>query len=102
MRVVAFNRVLTALALMTSLAPPAHAERERGSRDQAQGQTYAAETTLPQRRVALQRAIELVQRATGGRILEAKEFGNQDRIKVLIGNGEVRIVYVDATTGAMR
>ena len=104
MRAVAFNRALTALALvlMTSFAPPADAERERGSRDQAQGQPHAAETTMPQRRVSLQQAIELVQRATGGRILEAKEFGGQGRIKVLIGNGEVRIVYVDATTGAMR
>ena len=105
MRVVAFNRVLPVLALVlvASLAPPAHAERERGSRDQARGQAYAAETTMPQRRrVSLQRAVELVQRATGGRILEAKEFGDQDRIKVLSGNGEVRIVYVDAATGAMR
>ena len=104
MRAVAFNRVLLVLALVlvASLAPPAHAERERGSRDQARGQAYAAETTMPQRRVSLQRAVELVQRATGGRILEAKEFGDQDRIKVLSDNGEVRIVYVDAATGAMR
>jgi hypothetical protein len=43
-----------------------------------------------------------VRRATGGRILDAKEPSDQDRIKVLTSSGDVRIVYVDVATGAVR
>jgi hypothetical protein len=35
-------------------------------------------------------------------VLDAKDLGSQYRIKVLTRNGEVRVVFVDAETGAMR
>jgi hypothetical protein len=44
----------------------------------------------------------MVQRATGGKVLDARDLGGQYRIKVLTRSGEVRVVYVDAQTGAMR
>jgi uncharacterized membrane protein YkoI len=44
----------------------------------------------------------MVQRATRGKVLDAKDLGDQYRIKVLTRSGEVRVVYVDAQTGAMR
>jgi uncharacterized membrane protein YkoI len=43
-----------------------------------------------------------VQRATGGRVLDARESGEGYRVKVLTRRGEVRTVYVDARTGEMR
>jgi uncharacterized membrane protein YkoI len=54
------------------------------------------------RRISLAQAIEAVQRATGGKVLDAKDLGSQYRIKVLTRTGEVRVVFVDAETGAMR
>ena len=64
-------------------------------------QSYAPETAQRQR-VSLEQAVQTVARATGGRILDAKAVGNEYRIKVLTKRGEVRVVYVDAETGAMR
>lgn len=58
-----------------------------------------------QARISLSEATELVQRATGGRVLSAQAVREQGRdayrIKVLTRQGEVRIVYVDAATGSM-
>jgi len=64
-------------------------------------QSYAPATAQRQR-VSLEQAVATVARATGGRILDAKAVGNEYRIKVLTKRGEVRVVYVDAETGAMR
>ncbi len=59
-------------------------------------------STVAERRVTLAQAVAIVQRATGGKVLDAKDLGGQYRIKVLTRSGEVRVVYVDAQTGAMR
>jgi uncharacterized membrane protein YkoI len=53
-------------------------------------------------RISLEQAVARVQRATGGRVLDARAAGNGYRIKVLTREGEVRIVHVDGSTGAMR
>jgi uncharacterized membrane protein YkoI len=71
---------------------------------QAQGaaQQSFAPSTAQSARLSLEQAAEAVARSTGGRILDAKAVGREYRIKVLTRRGEVRVVYVDAETGAMR
>jgi uncharacterized membrane protein YkoI len=53
-------------------------------------------------RISLEQAVARVQRATGGRVLDARDEGEQHRVKVLTRQGEVRVVIVDARSGAMR
>ena len=57
---------------------------------------------LAQQRISIEQAIAIVQRETGGKVLDARAQGQQYRIKVLTRGGEVRVVYVDAATGATR
>ena len=58
-----------------------------------------------QRRMSMNEAVELVQSQTGGRVLQAQEVRGDGRdiyrIKVLTRQGEVRIVHVNAETGAI-
>jgi hypothetical protein len=68
----------------------------------AAGPPGFAPSTAQRARVSLEQAVDRVARATGGRILDAKAVGNEYRIKVLTKRGEVRVIYVDADTGAMR
>jgi hypothetical protein len=89
------------LALLIGLCSTAQADRDRWFRDPGGAQGYAPHT-VAERRVTLAQAIEAVQRATGGKVLDAKDLGSQYRIKVLTRSGEVRVFYVDAATGAMR
>ena len=42
-------------------------------------------------RISIEEAIAIVQRETGGRVLDARAQGQQYRIKVLTRSGEVRI-----------
>jgi hypothetical protein len=65
------------------------------------GQQSFAPSTAQRARLTLEQAAEAVARSTGGRILDAKAVGREYRIKVLTRRGEVRVVYVDAETGAM-
>ena len=90
-----------ALALLAVLPVTADAAGPGRSREQLEPQHYAPYSTA-ERRVSLQQAIASVQRTTGGRVLDARDLGDQYRIKVLTRSGEVRVVYVDAATGAMR
>jgi Peptidase propeptide and YPEB domain len=92
-------RALVALALLANLCVPAQAQRWPPGPTGAQG---FAPRTVAERRVNLAQAIAIVQRATGGKVLDAKDLGGQYRVKVLTRSGEVRVVYVDAQTGAMR
>jgi uncharacterized membrane protein YkoI len=97
------KHLLLALAVvMTTLAAPAEARRERPPRDQLWPDTSERRRDEAERRVSLERAIQSVQRATGGRVLDARDLGDEYRIKVLTRDGEVRTVRVDAYTGAMR
>ena len=94
------KRALPALILLASLCGSAHAGHDPRLRAPEAGQGFAPQT-VADRRISLAQAIEAVQRATGGKVLDAKDLGSQYRIKVLTRNGEVRVVFVDAETGAM-
>jgi uncharacterized membrane protein YkoI len=47
-------------------------------------------------------AASIAARATGGKVLSVENAGNVFLVKVLLGNGQVKIVQVDAATGAVR
>jgi len=94
-------RLALALALSGGAMISAHAGSDRWYKDAREAQGFSAHR-MAQQRITLQQAIDIVQRATGGRVLDAKEGNGQYRIKVLTRNGEVRVVYVDAQTGEMR
>lgn len=104
MKSVLSKHLLLALAVvMTTLAAPADARRERVPRDQLWPDASERRRDEAQRRrISLEQAIQSVQRATGGRVLDARDGGDEYRIKVLTRDGEVRTVRVDAYTGAMR
>ena len=99
MRILTSTRALLGLILLAGMYMPAQAQRWAADVGGAQG--YAPRA-VAERRVTLAQALEIVQRATGGKVLDAKDLGAQYRIKVLTRGGEVRVVYVDAQTGAMR
>jgi uncharacterized membrane protein YkoI len=56
--------------------------------------------------VSLDEAVAQVRRDTGGRVLAAEARGERGRsvyrIKVLLPNGSVRVINVDAQSGTMR
>jgi len=54
---------------------------------------------LAQTKVSLDQAVAKVRRTFGGRILKAETRGNVHYIKVVMDNGRVRTVRVDANTG---
>jgi uncharacterized membrane protein YkoI len=99
--IVTKHLLLALLFCATLLAVPAEARRDRLPGDALWRDSPARERTQ-ERRVSLEQAIASVQRTTGGRVLDAKDLGDQYRIKVLTREGEVRIVRVDARSGAMR
>ncbi len=92
-------RALVGLMLLVGAFMPAQAQRWVPDSAAARG---FAPHTVAERRVSLAQAVEMVQRATGGKVLDAKDLGEQYRIKVLTRSGEVRVVYVNPQTGAMR
>src|SRR5689334_20122655 len=96
-----FLYAVTAIVLMlaSAVAGPALAQRGRWDASPA---PYAPRSAAEQRRVSMEQAIENVQRATGGKVLDARDSDGGYRIKVITRRGEVRVVYVDARTGAMR
>lgn len=57
---------------------------------------------LAEQRVSLDQAVSIVQRQTGGRVLDARAQGEGYRVKVLTRGGEVVVVFVDAKTGDVR
>ena len=92
---------LLALLLVGSMAPPLHAEHRRSEGEPRATEPFARRQ-IAEQRISIQQAIAIVQRETGGRVLDARDQGQQYRIKILTRKGEVRIVYVDARTGAVR
>jgi uncharacterized membrane protein YkoI len=94
------KRALPALILLASLCGSTHAAHDPWLRAPEAAQGFAPQT-VADRRISLAQAIEAVQRATGGKVLDAKDLGGQYRIKVLTRSGEIRVVFVDAETGAM-
>jgi uncharacterized membrane protein YkoI len=99
MKALTSAQVLAGLVLLAGLCVSAQAQR--WAPDNADAHGYAPRT-VAERRLSLAQAVEMVQRATRGKVLDAKDLGDQYRIKVLTRSGEVRVVYVDAQTGAMR
>jgi uncharacterized membrane protein YkoI len=51
--------------------------------------------------ISLDEAVARVRRETGGRVLSAEARDSRYRIKVLLPNGAVRVVNVDARSGRM-
>ncbi len=51
--------------------------------------------------ISLDEAVTRVRRDTGGRVLSAEARDSRYRIKVLMPNGAVRVVNVDARSGRM-
>ena len=97
------KHLLLALAFAAlTAAVPAQAQRNRPPRDQLWPDASEQRRDEERRRISIERAIQSVQRATGGRVLDARDNGDEYRIKVLTRDGEVRTVRVDAYTGAMR
>jgi uncharacterized membrane protein YkoI len=90
------RRILLALAVAALTLPALPAQAQRHATDGFALQRVA------QGRISLEQAIAKVQRATGGRVLDARATGDGYRIKVLTREGDVRVVYVDARTGEMR
>lgn len=93
---------LTLAAATTLLADPVHARQDHWGADAPGFAPAFAPQTVAEHRISLQQAVERVQRATGGRVLDAKDLGDHYRIKVLTRSGEVRIVVVDAASGDMK
>jgi hypothetical protein len=92
---------LLTLLLVALVMTPAHADHRRWAQ-MAEGPHDFASRQLAQQRISIEQAIAIVQRETGGRVLDARAQGQEYRIKVLTRGGEVRVVYVDAVTGATR
>lgn len=94
-------------ALLAMLCVPAHADRERGrwrgTEPRMEERTLAPSSPVTRpARVSMEEAIDTVQRTTGGKVLDARRRNDDYRIKILTRRGEVRVVYVDAHTGALR
>ena len=87
-------------ATLAQMPQTASARHDRWHQD-ARERPHFVPSLAADRRISLEQAIDSVQRATGGRVLDAKDLGSQYRIKVLTRRGEVRVVIVDARTGAM-
>ncbi|MBX9963487.1 MAG: hypothetical protein K2Y35_10550 [Burkholderiales bacterium] len=86
------------LALSVSVATPSYAQRERVFeyvRSHAAGDLQR----LAERRVSLDQAVAIVQRQTGGKVLDARPQGDGYRVKVLTRSGDVVVVFVDGRTG---
>jgi uncharacterized membrane protein YkoI len=97
------SQALVTLAFIVAslVAAPAHSDHRRWAQAPETAQDYAPRQ-LAQQRISIEQAIAIVQRETGGKVLDARAQGQHYRIKVLTRGGEVRVVYVDAATGATR
>ena len=93
--------LVLSLSFYASIAWAGH----KGDDTRRTGTRTLAPTVLAQKSISAEEAAALVQAQTGGRILAVKLTRVQGRavyrIKVLTPDGEVRIYYVDAATGAM-
>lgn len=84
---------LPAVATAESWQPPAHRHlAENGRSSQA--------------RITMGEAMDRVQKAFGGRVIQAQPASVNGRegyrIKILTSRGEVRVVHVDGETGAIQ
>ena len=86
---------LIALA-STGLAEARRDDRQDDRRDRSsrRGETRSAG-------ISMDEAVARVRRETGGRVLSAEARDTRYRIKVLLPNGAVRVITVDARSGRM-
>jgi len=89
------------LAFTAAAASPSHGQRDR-SLEYVRAYPGAELQRLAERRVSLDQAVAIVQRQTGGRVLDARPQGDGYRVKVLTRGGDVIVVFVDAKTGDVR
>ena len=90
--------------LLCALLLPAIAVAEPS---QSPAQRHPSESGRPaQARITMGDAMNRVQQAFGGRVIQAQPAsvnGHEGyRIKILTSRGEVRVVHVDGETGAMQ
>jgi uncharacterized membrane protein YkoI len=86
------------LALAAFVAPPSHAQRDRAF-GHVRSHSLVDVQRLAERRVSLDQAVAIVQRQTGGKVLDARPQGDGYRVKVLTRGGDVIVVFVDGRTG---
>lgn len=86
------------LALAASVASPSYAQRDRVF-EPVRSHSLVDVQRLAERRVSLDQAVAIVQRQTGGKVLDARPQGDGYRVKVLTRGGDVVVVFVDGKTG---
>lgn len=90
------------LALLCALLLPAIASADPWQPPARRPQSEQA----IQPRISMGDAMAMVQRAFGGRVMQAQPASVNGqpgyRIKILTAHGEVRVVHVDGETGAMQ
>lgn len=74
------------------------AEARRDSRYDRRDEVRQREPAR-QEGISLDEAVSRVRRETGGRVLSAEARGGHYRIKVLLPNGAVHVVNIDARSG---
>jgi hypothetical protein len=89
------------LVIAATFALPTHGQRDR-SLEYVRPYSSNELRRLAERRVSLDQAVVIVQKQTGGRVLDARQQGDAYRVKVLTRGGDVIVVFVDAKTGDVR
>lgn len=93
--------LLAGLLAWTAVAP-AEARRDDRKDDRREaGRDDRADRSPRRDGISLDEAVTRVRRETGGRVLSAEARDTRYRIKVLLPNGAVRVVNVDARSGRM-
>lgn len=88
--------LLAGLVLWTAAIP---AEARRDSRHDRRDEIRQRGEPARREGISLDEAVSRVRRDSGGRVLSAEARGDTYRIKVLLPNGAVRVVNVDARSG---
>ena len=86
------------LTLAASVATPSHAQHDRAF-EYVRSHSAGDLQRLAERRVSLDQAVAIVQRQTGGKVLDARQQGAGYRVKALTRSGDVVVVFVDGRTG---
>jgi uncharacterized membrane protein YkoI len=93
------RRILTAVTLLLAATFAAAQPTVRDGRDPAQRNGFGQ----PQSRtLGSSEAAAIARSATGGRVLDVASAGNVYLVRVLLADGRVRTVRVDASTGLVR
>ena len=89
------------LAGLITLASTGMVEARRDDRRDDRSDRSSRQETSRRDGISLDEAVARVRRETGGRVLSAEGRDSRYRIKVLLPNGAVRVVNVDARSGRM-